>query len=647
MNAYEEAIRQYGQQQQKAVWLDIGTGAHMPLTRLLLKYKVAEHVYAVEANSKTYQFAKTLRENLSDEEKRKISLYGCYSKDVDWHAQNPRPNAIIHEIVGCVSSDEGCIKVMHDTIKNLNENVSLCIPYSIGTLCMPVSRPKLSLTSSFCSFLLCTSMRIVKKVGIQGMFNPPKDAFLCETAQFIEKFILQDYVKKPLDKCRIFKTKFIVEKSTAKWAGFYLAPYILTSMNNTNGVGEINALKRMTNWPVHYIQMYDYRNGRNVKKGDKIHIVFETDLTTECPTFDEEHVALNFYKCLESILESTSHTFETETTLDHDDELDNQDVENLLAFTSTNDHLDPLKDTDYELIDEHNLQNHFSLEYMKRVVDCYDEINPITGYAPNQVLNTDQIGLELELHGDRTLTYSGEKSTWDSVRSLGATTHSYTIQPTITMGGCVLNPLYMCLKEVSGHISENLKKNLFNAKNIVLTCSKSGKLTSSLVTYWRDHCLIPNLRSRTLLLLDSLPYQVHPDVYKELKHFEYRVIPPKTTPIIQPLDIYYNRQHKKIVRRIYDHLRLDEIDINLSERNNLSKLQSLAHSQMCSKAFQPMIKYAWFKAGFLKHDPRPFRNVNDICFIFQTDRCHEESCIDGPMIRCSWCQQELCFTHFF
>ncbi|CAF3809490.1 unnamed protein product [Rotaria sp. Silwood1] len=95
-------------------------------------------------------------------------------------------------------------------------------------------------------------------------------------------------------------------------------------------------------------------------------------------SFDEEHVALNFYKCLEFILESTSHTFETETTLDHDEEFDNQDVENLLAFTSTHDHLDPLKDTDYELIHEHNLQNHFSLDYMKRVVDCYDEINPIT-----------------------------------------------------------------------------------------------------------------------------------------------------------------------------------------------------------------------------------------------------------------------------
>jgi predicted RNA methylase len=57
LNAYEEAIRQYGKQQKKAVWLDIGTGAHMPLTRLLIKYGVAEHVYAVEANRETYQFA--------------------------------------------------------------------------------------------------------------------------------------------------------------------------------------------------------------------------------------------------------------------------------------------------------------------------------------------------------------------------------------------------------------------------------------------------------------------------------------------------------------------------------------------------------------------------------------------------------------
>ena len=181
-----------------------------------------------------------------------------------------------------------------------------------------------------------------------------------------------------------------------------------------------------------------------------------------------------------------------------------------------------------------------------------------------------------------------------------------------------------------------MKKNLFNARSIVFACSKSDKLTSSLVTYWGDQSLISNLRSRTLLL-DSFTCQVNPDVYKELKHFEYRVIPPKTTPIIQPLDVYYNRQHKKVVRHTNDHVRLDEVDISLPERNNLIKLQSLVHSQMCSKVFQSMVKYVWFKSGFLKLDPDLFQSAKEICFTFQTDKCYEKSCIDEPMIRCSWC----------
>ena len=109
----------------------------------------------------------------------------------------------------------------------------------------------------------------------------------------------------------------------------------------------------------------------------------------------------------------------------------------------------------------------------KKVVENQEEINH-------------QTGIELEPRGNKTLTHSGEKPTWSCVRLLGATTHSYTIELTIIMNRCVLNSLYMCLKEVSRHISENLKKNLFNEKNIVCTCSKSGTLTSSLVTYWHD-----------------------------------------------------------------------------------------------------------------------------------------------------------------
>jgi hypothetical protein len=174
---------------------------------------------------------------------------------------------------------------MHDTMENLRGDVSLCIPYQIGTLCIPVSRPKLSLFSSFCSFFLFSSMKIIENVGLQVLFNPPKEAPLCQTSQFIENFILQDYVRKPLDKCTTFETKFVVGKSMVQWTGFYLAPYILTSKDSKNGIAEINGLKQVTNWPVFYIQMYNYREAMDVNQDDEIHILFQSDLTTECPTY--------------------------------------------------------------------------------------------------------------------------------------------------------------------------------------------------------------------------------------------------------------------------------------------------------------------------------------------------------------------------
>ena len=85
------------------------------------------------------------------------------------------------------------------------------------------------------------------------------------------------------------------------------------------------------------------------------------------------------------------------------------------------------------------------------------------------------------------------------------------------MDGSVIDQLYVCWKEPTGHISENLKNKLFHAKNIVVTCSKNDKLSSSLVTYWHDQCLIPNLRARTLLLVDSLLHQICSGIFQEIE----------------------------------------------------------------------------------------------------------------------------------
>ena len=76
-------------------------------------------------------------------------------------------------------------------------------------------------------------------------------------------------------------------------------------------------------------------------------------------------------------------------------------------------------------------------------------------YAPEEILNIDQVGLELELHSNRTLSYMGEKVTMVRVRSKNATTHSYTVQPMISAAGKLIGPLFLCLKEPKGKMSES------------------------------------------------------------------------------------------------------------------------------------------------------------------------------------------------
>ena len=69
------------------------------------------------------------------------------------------------------------------------------------------------------------------------------------------------------------------------------------------------------------------------------------------------------------------------------------------------------------------------------------------------------------------------------VRSANNTTHSYTVQPIITMSGKLIWPLFLCLKESSRRLNDNIKNNTFQAGNVIVTCSKSRKLINSLVEY--------------------------------------------------------------------------------------------------------------------------------------------------------------------
>ena len=80
---------------------------------------------------------------------------------------------------------------------------------------------------------------------------------------------------------------------------------------------------------------------------------------------------------------------------------------------------------------------------IKKSEELFQKFHQLSGkYLPKQILNTDQVGIEKELHSTRTLSIQGEKKTLRSVLSKNATTHSYTVQPTISLDGKLVGPMY-------------------------------------------------------------------------------------------------------------------------------------------------------------------------------------------------------------
>jgi hypothetical protein len=240
-----------------------------------------------------------------------------------------------------------------------------------------------------------------------------------------------------------------------------------------------------------------------------------------------------------------------------------------------------------------------------------------------------------------------------SVTSFHATTHSYTIQPTTNLDGKLLSPLFLCLQEPDGKFGQRVQQNLFNCPNIVVQCSSSGKMSKELMNLWCNDSLVPSISAKSLLLLDS--WSGHSDKDNICSFFSrdkpclILTIPPKTTSFIQPLDVYFFRQWKLFARRIKERISLDEIDVNLNDRNNIIKMHSLIHNQLSSPSFHGMIKYSWFKSGYITENPGKFQNVIQVCFKFSEQVCYQDcsQCSVGVFIICSWCKFPLCFTHFF
>ena len=206
------------------------------------------------------------------------------------------------------------------------------------------------------------------------------------------------------------------------------------------------------------------------------------------------------------------------------------------------------------------------------------------------------------------------------------------------------------MKEVTGTFGPRVQETLFNALNIFVTASKSGKLTSNHVKTWLNDVFFPNVGPKSILLLDS--WSGHcPDIIAETKpdsvtDFVSLTIPAGTTGRIQPLDVYFFRMWKNFIRYFSDMVMMLDLAIDLHVRNNILKLQSLTHNQFSSPRFQNLLKYAWFKSGYIQNRPSEFQTPVEFCFK-SNFKVECDICGKTGIIICSWCKKSLCITHFF
>ncbi|CAF3401617.1 unnamed protein product, partial [Rotaria sp. Silwood2] len=242
--------------------------------------------------------------------------------------------------------------------------------------------------------------------------------------------------------------------------------------------------------------------------------------STSCISQKEREVAQHLSETITKLNECKIFEFEVETTLgvgETSNEYENEDDKNTFYDDNSSEADDEWESKENER-ERHDLSD-YSLEYMKEVVAYADakdssgkrrrawksvhekykripaqtyisrfrkyleqqgtkrqkiqKVDEMVFQISSQILNTDQVGIEKEVHSTRTLSFGGEKKTFGAVASKHATTHSYTVQPMISLDEKQIGPVLLCLQEPKGKMGEIVKQNLFEPSNVVITCSSS------------------------------------------------------------------------------------------------------------------------------------------------------------------------------
>ena len=84
------------------------------------------------------------------------------------------------------------------------------------------------------------------------------------------------------------------------------------------------------------------------------------------------------------------------------------------------------------------------------------------------------------------------------------------------MNGELLPKMLICLQEVTGEFGPWVSNDLPNYPNIIIKCSKSGKLTKDLVIEFNQELIKCLFNSELIYIADSLNGQTDQEIYENV-----------------------------------------------------------------------------------------------------------------------------------
>ncbi|EZA57988.1 hypothetical protein X777_01996 [Ooceraea biroi] len=204
------------------------------------------------------------------------------------------------------------------------------------------------------------------------------------------------------------------------------------------------------------------------------------------------------------------------------------------------------------------------------------------GYQPHEVINFDQSLFQKEIKSGRTLNKQGEKKIFGAVDLINASTHSYMVMPYIDASGGLCPRLYLKTPEASGTFPAVRRPNI--PSNISAHAGTSAMMTTSDLETFLE-ILITDFISRkytkALFIADSWSSNKNDKLWNSLVK-KYRneiqlqkmIVPPGTTGMVQPCDVFFFRQWKSFTRHISDAV---EVNSKIHLRDHFLALQAFVH----------------------------------------------------------------------